>query len=171
MWPRVFGDGDFWGEDMILMNSVLRDDAAGRALTHLEIITLEAGDLIEILPRFPREHQALCRARTKMAIARAMRKISWSLAAVRADAEKERTYLALDDGQVQGLIASILRDDGSGGVPDPLGRSRRIGGAASAELCSRRTPPSRPRGAWRGPCPPRSSTRTCWGSSTCCRAR
>jgi hypothetical protein len=111
LWPRVYAPGSFWGEDMLLTNRSLRDEATGRALTYLQVINLGVGNLIEIASRFPEVHKSLCVARTKMAVARAIRKLSWHLRFVRADAERERTFLALDEDQVRDLIADMLQGD------------------------------------------------------------
>merc|ERR1712032_424136 len=56
-------------------------------------------------------HHSLCRARTRMALTRAIRKISWHLRLVRADSEKERAFLDLDQDQIKDLISDMLRGD------------------------------------------------------------
>ncbi|CAK0874265.1 unnamed protein product [Prorocentrum cordatum] len=109
LWPRVYAPGSFWGEDMLLSNKSLRDEAVGRALTYLQVITLGVGNLIEIATRFPEVHASLCFARSKLALSRAIRKLSWHLRYIRADPERERTFVDLDDDQMRALIVDMLR--------------------------------------------------------------
>lgn len=112
---KVHLSGDVWGEDMVLHNPYLRDQAPVRAVSYVELLMLRHIDLEEAIAPFPEVKAAIRKVQVKIAITRAiiliarmMQELAWSLEAEDPDAQWELTNQDLVE------IVRVVLSGGSG---------------------------------------------------------
>jgi hypothetical protein len=66
----------YWGEDLIVSSSALRDNRRVMALTYVELATITRGDIFETLADFPESAKTIHVAAMKIAMSRAVQLIS-----------------------------------------------------------------------------------------------
>jgi len=70
---RVMLKGSFWGADLILFSSLLKDQSKVISLTMAEILAINRKDLLEVISHFPKDAKLIRKRATWMALQKAMR--------------------------------------------------------------------------------------------------
>lgn len=76
---RILLKGDIWGEDMVVNNQVLRDEAPVKAISYLEVITLSYVDLVQAVKPFPEVCAQIQKIKVKIAVMRGVMLVARAL--------------------------------------------------------------------------------------------
>merc|ERR1740123_673325 len=104
---RILGSNAFWGEDMLLSNPNLRQSCKARALTHLVVLTLKAGDLVRIAQTSPQAMAKMRWAQIKIAVRRGMQFLHQQVRELQRNSEVDLD--AMDDTTRMNLYTDMLR--------------------------------------------------------------
>lgn len=113
---RVLSRFDVWGEDMILRNHLLRDEAPSRALGYLQLLTLSWRDLEEVAHQYHGLQGGINVARLQIGlrrgvilIARVLRQLHFE-GAIDLGSLTRRQYLILSDAVCSGTIVAGMSE-------------------------------------------------------------
>lgn len=103
---KILSAGAFWGEDMILWNSNLRDTSHTRALSYLHVLVFQYQTIQSLIVKFPQERSRMHMARVQLGITRAV--ILTSRTILRKGASWKTAYDELNTNQRQKMVYDIL---------------------------------------------------------------
>lgn len=120
---KLLGNGDVWGEDMIISNPHLRSQIRVKCLTYLEALSLRCLDLFDALHAFPEEALKLRWSQIKLATIRGVCKIARTVRELQT--RNGLDVWSLSEWQRFVLLKDVLEGRFAGEVPrEPIITSR-----------------------------------------------